>query len=795
MERVRFMLMSILLSTSMTAAAATVATPTLSPAPGKFSNNVSVTIRTTTSGAQIRYTLDGTDPTSSSRLYSSPVKLSSSTTLRARAFKSGMTMSARAGGDYAMFVATPAFSTAGALFVGSIDVRPSCATSDAVIRYTTDGSTPTENSTRYWGFLDFTFREQTTLKLRAFRGGFTASNVATATYTPAVLVLLHGLNSDVSTWGTFVMAEMSRRGEYCPTLSLSGSVPKATCYRYNFKSRPVGGTSWSNGDGATYSELGDEVRMLLDQVAKTRPAFVVLVGHSRGGLAARAYMQALSSTPSYKLALLTIGTPHQGSPLGRIKWWLDDNGKTYSWVQKPFKFLYSPSTGYLATWHTSASPVRRPAIWDLNAGAGKLGSRGVAFGEIISTGLRLGENAWLNLNVFDGSNLGSFLPGELEKLKEYVHRDLPSSWATDGDGIVPTASQKLTALPGFTKSSSTSRSSLSRVPHIDETAKAATIMKMLEGMIAGKSATSILEVAMTVQDEAEFNDLSVAYEAEFRRSLGDLHSFSSRDVARELAAALDRSDAARFAAAEEILTERGRNGDRSVVPALHEVLSGPVGPEVVTILGRIATPESVQLLVDTVCLPRPNGVVREAGARVLSTIGTWVSRENVDDVDLVIRGSFMKATDALAVEAVSLAMADLGTEIGAGFLWARAAQGEDSAVRALRGPARSDAVVDVLASALLSDVRVRHETSVIAGETLATIVSPRATRALLILASAGSPEGAAHAIRWLENASDTESLAMMERAAESSEIDPAIRARLRVLAERKRDETTPRISQ
>jgi subtilisin family serine protease len=68
-----------------------VATPTASPPAGTYASAQSVTLSTSTSGSTIRYTTNGTTPTSSSTLYSSPITISSSITLRARAFKSGMT--------------------------------------------------------------------------------------------------------------------------------------------------------------------------------------------------------------------------------------------------------------------------------------------------------------------------------------------------------------------------------------------------------------------------------------------------------------------------------------------------------------------------------------------------------------------------------------------------------------------------------------------------------------------------------------------------------------------------------
>ena len=68
-----------------------VATPTFSPAGGTYSSSQTVTISTVTSGASIRYTTDGSTPTSTSGiLYSSPVTVSASVTLKAIAYKAGM---------------------------------------------------------------------------------------------------------------------------------------------------------------------------------------------------------------------------------------------------------------------------------------------------------------------------------------------------------------------------------------------------------------------------------------------------------------------------------------------------------------------------------------------------------------------------------------------------------------------------------------------------------------------------------------------------------------------------------
>lgn len=69
--------------------ASTVAKPSISPNGGTIYGATEVTLSTTTSGAEIRYTLNGNDPTSSSTLYSSKFTIDQTTTVKAKAFLSG----------------------------------------------------------------------------------------------------------------------------------------------------------------------------------------------------------------------------------------------------------------------------------------------------------------------------------------------------------------------------------------------------------------------------------------------------------------------------------------------------------------------------------------------------------------------------------------------------------------------------------------------------------------------------------------------------------------------------------
>lgn len=77
-----------------------VATPTFSPAAGTYVGSQNVTISTTTDGATIYYTQDGSDPTTDSNVYNGAITISENTTLKAMAAKAGSDNSVVASAEY-----------------------------------------------------------------------------------------------------------------------------------------------------------------------------------------------------------------------------------------------------------------------------------------------------------------------------------------------------------------------------------------------------------------------------------------------------------------------------------------------------------------------------------------------------------------------------------------------------------------------------------------------------------------------------------------------------------------------
>ncbi|MGH9962161.1 MAG: hypothetical protein ACREBC_34365, partial [Pyrinomonadaceae bacterium] len=160
-----------------------------------------------------------------------------------------------------------------------------------------------------------------------------------------VLLLLHGMNSNPFTWDEFVAAKFPNS---CPVILGSGirtgdAVPNQNgvlCYRLAFGNLDATsgrtalegeiGHASSSGDFETFEMLGQEVRNAVQAILdRHRSAGIVLLGHSRGGLAARAFLQEEAfAERSSIIGLLTTGTPHKGSRLGRIYEYLAEHPRS-----------------------------------------------------------------------------------------------------------------------------------------------------------------------------------------------------------------------------------------------------------------------------------------------------------------------------------------------------------------------------------------------------------------------------------------------------------------------------------
>jgi N-acetylneuraminic acid mutarotase len=156
--------------------------PAFSLDSGTYNLGQAITLSDSDTGASIYYTTDGkTIPSVNSTLYSGAIALTGSETIQAIAAKAGSPNSYIASAVYTVLAATPTFSVPAGTYTSAQSVTLSDATTGAAIYYTTDGSTPTTNSSLYQDAI--TVSKSETISAIAVASGFGSSNVASAAYT------------------------------------------------------------------------------------------------------------------------------------------------------------------------------------------------------------------------------------------------------------------------------------------------------------------------------------------------------------------------------------------------------------------------------------------------------------------------------------------------------------------------------------------------------------------------------------------------------------------------------------
>lgn len=162
----------------------TTATPVTIPAGGSFTESVAVTLTTPMAEATVYYTLDGSEPTTNSTVYSQVLVLNESRTVSARAFardhKPSKTVKARYEVTPAPVVAPPTLAPAPGMFPDSVTVTLASATPGATIYYTTNNAEPTPSAMRYVG--PITLTSSAVVKARAIASGQKDSEIVSGRF-------------------------------------------------------------------------------------------------------------------------------------------------------------------------------------------------------------------------------------------------------------------------------------------------------------------------------------------------------------------------------------------------------------------------------------------------------------------------------------------------------------------------------------------------------------------------------------------------------------------------------------
>jgi len=167
------------------------AAPNLSPPGGTTIDTgpgsvpVKVSAATSTPGATIRMTTDGSDPGPASPARSSVdlannLTTTEQTVVKARAFADGLEPSGVAQQTYVVKASTPVLSPPGGAYSGPQSVAITTATPGAQLRYTLDGSVPTASSPLYAGPVTAACGQ--TLTAAAFKDRVVRSDPSQGTY-------------------------------------------------------------------------------------------------------------------------------------------------------------------------------------------------------------------------------------------------------------------------------------------------------------------------------------------------------------------------------------------------------------------------------------------------------------------------------------------------------------------------------------------------------------------------------------------------------------------------------------
>jgi hypothetical protein len=156
--------------------------PVFNPAPGNVGPDpLAVTLTDTTPGVSYYYSTDGSVPTTSSKLYSGSITLTTTSVLRAIAVKDGWSNSAVTFAKYIFTAPTPVITPVGQDFKGSIVVTITDSAPNAKIFYSFAGNTPeTTSAPVYTGPITVTRSE--TIKAIAVLPNERTSAIAGQTY-------------------------------------------------------------------------------------------------------------------------------------------------------------------------------------------------------------------------------------------------------------------------------------------------------------------------------------------------------------------------------------------------------------------------------------------------------------------------------------------------------------------------------------------------------------------------------------------------------------------------------------
>ncbi len=157
--------------------------PSFTPPAGTYDTALNVALQAVP-GSVIRFTTDGSDPTSSSPIYSTPIPiaLNTPTTVKAIATATGYLQSVIGAASYTFAAAPPTFTPAAGPYLGPLLVTATSSTPSATIHYTFNGGDPSSSSPSVPSGGTISIPVSGTLKGIALAPGLATSAMTTGVY-------------------------------------------------------------------------------------------------------------------------------------------------------------------------------------------------------------------------------------------------------------------------------------------------------------------------------------------------------------------------------------------------------------------------------------------------------------------------------------------------------------------------------------------------------------------------------------------------------------------------------------
>ncbi|MFN7139929.1 MAG: chitobiase/beta-hexosaminidase C-terminal domain-containing protein, partial [Limisphaerales bacterium] len=160
--------------------------PMIHPSSGQYQYAPSIRVIAADAGDIVRYRTDGNEPTEDDPIIESgghiPIWISEDTTITAKAWRNDRMPSLTAYGTYTLSVGTPGISPPSGVYGGAFDVSIDVAIPGATIRYTIDGTEPSDTSPIFDPETPIHITSTTTVKAKAWKGA-SSSAVISALYT------------------------------------------------------------------------------------------------------------------------------------------------------------------------------------------------------------------------------------------------------------------------------------------------------------------------------------------------------------------------------------------------------------------------------------------------------------------------------------------------------------------------------------------------------------------------------------------------------------------------------------